>query len=1210
MGLLLSRMADSSPLHWASVLSLPRLSQSLIAEGCDVDQVSRFFGRPLSAAIAGKDFITDLCTYTAKPWELEVGRRCQYQTIKVLVEAGADCNIKTVCRPDRGDVDIVTTSALLEALTDKPNWDIVQLLLDSGSLCDRESLDIMSAKEGGGFDMFRKLTEHNVEESHINHFRKLAIDADLGWDRIFDDSTIKAPQRVLSGIEISPLWFNAARFGRLQVMEKLAPIVARASDETGINQVDKTESTALHIACRHNHPEIVKVLIRQGFEIDKISASGLTALMVAVEAMSIDCAKILLQHGANVRVVTEDGITVLHKAATHSTSTMLETIVNFAIPNGPNLYTRTKSGHTLLSLAAAMGSLPVIEYILKHFEDASPWDRTQGQSTCLHQAAWSGSEPAVTFFLNKGLLPNDCNIYGLTPLFSAIDGFKNPFEMVKLLHAKGADLNAAPDETGDIPLFHQIRCLGRGGNADMMRCFDYLLDHTADINYHDMAGNNALHLLATSLPDHLPNVYLEFVYLALAKRGCSLTECNAEGYSPFQKFIQNWSEVQVDSCGYFQVFYRRADEDEETDPGYPEFEGIRVQVGITMFILKHTKLDAETLGPPDNVQCSGASLLSLAIRTANKSFLRQVFEYDNDVDRRDLPPGFGNYPLNTPVEWMCTRFFPDKALIRTILSSSKNLEKYRPDGLAPAHIAASAGNVEVLEELISMGIKIDCLSSDGRTPLMCACFHRRLEVIRLLYERGARVAVTEGYDSLSAACLAGHGDVLATLHAMPELNINWLKTFKTSLNLGPEVTVVENMDYFHFAAYHGRPSVLSWLFAAGLVHDVNSIVGDDEFTALYLATGDRSSHLDTLPLLLSKGADVHLRCTEWRWTALHVAAEDGNINAIEILLGHGADASAIDTRNFTPQLVALDVGHLQAARRLAEHTTFQQNEIRNSQPSDDKVSLERKDLDKPLHSCAKFGKVDMIRKLLDDGADINARAKKCTTPVMKAAKAGHLEVLDLLKERGADFGAKDIKGWSALQHACSRRQSLVIPGLLEVGLSFTDSDMASNTPLHFCSDDEGLLDLVKARASLTQLQTSQLASLIGCHVYDGNSNMLKWLFEHLDDTQKRDALRNDGEPYYALSIAASRGFVEILNILLDAGAEIDRWSEKCSFPLACAATMARFDSVQLLARKGAKLKHVLPDGSEQCAIEAAKNYPKIQVWLRDYYHVSADQTVQ
>jgi len=1210
MGLLLSRMADSSPLHWASCLSLPTMASLLIAKGCNVNQASTFFGRPLLAAVAGTNTIVGPYTYTAKPWVLELGRRCQYQTVKVLLEAGADCNIEIRYEPDRETLNIVKSSALSEALIDRPNWDIVRLLLDSGSLCDRDSLDILSRKDGGGFEIFQKLTEHNIEESQINHFRKLAIDANLGWDCIFDDTTLKAPQRVLSGIEITPLFFNAAGFGRLQVMEKLAPIIAQANDGMGINQVDEANSTALHVACHNNHPEIVKLLIRLGIEIDKIDACGQTALMIASEEMSIDCAKILLQHGADVRVSTKDGLTALHNAATHSTTIMLETILDSAIPEGPSLYTRTKEGHTILHCAASTGSLPTIKYILEQFEDATPQDRAQSEITCLHQAAWSGSLPAVRFFLDKGLSPNDWNSHGKTPVFDAIEAVKESSELVKLLHARGADLNAAHHETGDTPLFHQIRCLGPGGNGNMMNCFNYLLDRTTDINYCDKAGNNALHVLAAILPDIYPNVYLEFVYLALIKRECSMTQCNAEGHSPFQRFIMNWSELELDASGFFKSCYQqeRSDDGEEAAQGYPEFEGVRVQVGMTMFILAHTRRDAETLGPPDNVHCSGASLLSLAVRTTNQRLVEQVLEYDNDVDRRDMLPGFGNHPLNTPVEWMCSGFIPNKTLMRTILSSSKNLETQRPDGLAPAHIAASAGDVEVLEELLTMGIKADCLSSNGKTPLMYACSQRRFEVIRLLYERGARCAVTERYNALKAACGAGNDDVLATLFAMPELNINWQKTFDVSLNIGPKAIVFENMDYFHYAVFNGRASVLSWLFGAGLVHDVNSIVGVGGFTALYLTSGDLASHLDTLPLLLSKGADVHLKCTERRWTALHAAAEAGNINAIEILLAHGADASAMDTRNFTPQLVALDANQTQAAQRLLEHTTAKQDGIKSSQPNDNKISPHETSLDMPLHSCAKTGQVDMIRKLLDDGADINARARNCTTPVMKAARGGHLEALDLLKERGADFGAKDLYGWSALHHACLKRRSLVIPGLLELGLSFTDSDLDESTPLHFCSDDEGLQDVVKARASPAELPISQLASLIERAIYSESSNMLTWLLAQLDDTQKRDALRNDGVRYYALYTAASQGGVEQLNILLNAGAEIDRWSEKWSFPLACAATMGRADAVQLLAKKGAKLKHVLPDGTEQCAIEAAKNYPKIQLWLRDFYQVRADQT--
>lgn len=1210
MQLLLSRMADSSPLDWAAVLSLPSMSRLLLAKGCNVNQPSTFFGRPLLAAVAGTKTIAGPYTYTPKPWELALGRRCQYQTVKVLLEAGADCNIKIQHQPDREALNIAESSALSKALTDEPDWDIVRLLLDSGTLCDRDCLDVLSRKEGGGFGIFQKLTEHNVEESQINHFRKLALDADLGWDRVFDDTTMKAPQRVLSGIEILPLFFNAAAYGRLQVMEKLAPMVAKASDGMGINQVDSATSTALHVACLHNHPEIVKVLVRQGIDIDKSDKSGWTALMMASEEMSVDCAKILLHHGANVRLVTKDGITALHLAATHRTSMMLEIILESAIPEGPSLYTRTKEGHTLLHAAASTGSLPTIEYILEHFEVASLRDRLQDESTCLHEAALSGSLPAVRFFLDRGLSPNEWNNHGKTPVFSTIETFKESFESLKLLHARGADLNAVCDKTGDIPLFHQIRCLGPGGNANMMNCFNYILDHTKDINYHDKAGNNALHVLAASLPKLLPNVYLEYAYLALIKRGCSMTKSNAEGHSPFQRFISNWAKIGFDAFGLFQVVYELSDDGGGSAEGAPDSEGIRVQVGMIVFILEHTKLDAETLGPPNNVHCSGASLLSLAVRTRSQHLVEQVLQYDSDVDRRDVLPGFGNLPLNTPVEWMCTTLVMDKALMRTILSLSKTLEHLRPDGLAPAHIAASTGNAEVLEELLNMGIKVDCLSTDGRTPLMCACIHRRFEVIRLLYERGARCVVTEGCDSIKAVCMVGSDDVLSTLFSMPDLNIDWRKTFNVLLDIGPNLTYVENMDYFHYAAYCARASVLSWLFGAGLVHDVNSVVGKGEFTALYLAMLDLDSYLDILPLLLSKGADVHLRCTERRWTALHYAAEIGNINAIDFLLAHGADASAMDTRTFTPQLVALDSNKLKVAKRLLKHMTAQQNENRGLQPNDNQYPPEERSLDMPLHSCAKSGQVDMIRKLLDDGADINARARDCTTPVMMAARGGHLEVLDLLKERGADFGAKDLVGRSALFHACDNRQSLVIPGLLELGLSFTDSNLEDDTPLHACStDNEGVQDLVKARASPARLHPSQLASLIDRTVYSDSPNMLKWLLAQLDSTQKSDALRNDGVQGYHLHLAASQGGgLGMPNILLDAGAEIDRWSEKWSFPLACAATMGRFDAVRFLAKKGAKLKHVLPDGTEQCAIEAAKNYPKIQLWLGDFYQVSANQT--
>lgn len=58
------------------------------------------------------------------------------------------------------------------------------------------------------------------------------------------------------------------------------------------------------------------------------------------------------------------------------------------------------------------------------------------------------------------------------------------------------------------------------------------------------------------------------------------------------------------------------------------------EIGMTMFILKHTKADTKTLARRDGVRFQGDSLLSLALRTADEGIIKQVLEYDSDIDRR------------------------------------------------------------------------------------------------------------------------------------------------------------------------------------------------------------------------------------------------------------------------------------------------------------------------------------------------------------------------------------------------------------------------------------------------------------------------------------------------------------------------------------------------------------------------------------------------
>ena len=1164
-------------------------------------------GTPLVAAVAGLDFFVDPSRRLETSFVHDEDRKNRYQTVKYLLDAGADPNNYHHYRLNGVEYQSSLINFCVKT-RGEPDWDIVQLLLDSGVLCDRYSIDCLYNGGSKGFEKFQKLKDHNVEGDQIDYFRRLTVDADLGWDCLSGDMTTSKLE--LSGLSVFPLFFNAARFGRLQVMEKLISMIADL-DGKDINEVDKEGETALHIACGHSHSEIVNALIKEGVNINSVNTFGYTALMTAVEKNSVDCVSILLQHSADVRATGRDGTTALHLAACHETPQMLEMILQSSAAKGSSLYTRDNAGWSLLHDAAFHGWLPTIENILKHLGEASPFDRLQDDSTCLHLAAQSGRIAGVKFFLDCGLSANDFNKGGETPVYSAIKSF-NSFEIVQILHARGADLDFPSEKTGEIPLFEVIRRLGSSSNADTMSCFAYLLEHTADVNHCDKSGKNCLYWLAESFQGPFSYAHIQLACLALLRRGCSMTRCNAEGFSPFQAFVQRWSQSQSDKNKEAWVY--RSEYDQNNDLGTAlEFGKFVPPIGMTLFVLKHLKADPGTLDTLDSVHLGveGISLLSLALRTGDETAIRQVLEYDSDVDRISSTQNIRS--LRTPLEWLCggmwrnEKYKLNRGLVWNILSLSQALERKGSSGSAPIHIAAEVGNVVVLEELLNMGINADSLSSDSRSPLMYACEASQLEAMRLLYERGARVVFSEEYDSIRKACESGRKDVLSTLFDMPEFKLHWGSTFKSSYPYYPLSTVVEDMTYFHHAAYHRQADVLDWLLEVGLVKDVNSTVGDEKFTALYLAACHKTSYDKTLSLLLSKGADVSLRCTSSQKTALHVAAMHGNIQAIEVLLAHGADLNATDSNLSTPYVLALERNKPRAASRLLERMTAKKNEDRWLQVKGNIGPVDDRSLGKALRRFAKLGQADIVEILLGNGADVNCRSRKGTTAVMKASEGGHLEVLDLLKDRGADFAAKDNLGEGALHHACRGIQILVVPGLLELGLTFTDSSFTGWTPLHeytyrlrWLPFNEDFHKVVTAHVVPTQLSSTQLPELL-CQG-GWRLPMLEWVLSIMDTAQKKDAINNLTYVYpsFALHQASFEGSVEKLEILLDAGGEIDLRSERINPPLACAASMGRMEAVQFLAKKGAKFEYSKPDGTKENAIDAAKNYRKVQQWMRDF----------
>jgi ankyrin repeat protein len=96
---------------------------------------------------------------------------------------------------------------------------------------------------------------------------------------------------------------------------------------------------------------------------------------------------------------------------------------------------------------------------------------------------------------------------------------------------------------------------------------------------------------------------------------------------------------------------------------------------------------------------------------------------------------------------------------------------------------------------------------------------------------------------------------------------------------------------------------------------------------------------------------------------------------------------------------------------------------------------------------------EMVKLLLDHGADVNAKMELGITPLYDAAHSGHwARVLTLLVSKGADIGAQTFDGSTALHGAAGTGWYEGVRILLESGADPLVKDKSGRTPLN-CAEE-------------------------------------------------------------------------------------------------------------------------------------------------------------
>ncbi|CAH2301440.1 ankyrin repeat domain-containing 17 isoform X4 [Pelobates cultripes] len=512
-------------------------------------------------------------------------------------------------------------------------------------------------------------------------------------------------------------------------------------------------------------------------------------------------------------------------------------------------------------------------------------------------------------------------------------------------------------------------------------------------------------------------------------------------------------------------------------------------------------------------------------------------------------------------------------MVRFLLEAGADQE-HKTDEMHTALMEACMdGHVEVARLLLDSGAQVNMPADSFESPLTLAACGGHVELAALLIERGANLEEVndEGYTPLMEAAREGHEEMVALLLGQgANINAQTEETQETALTL---------------ACCGGFLEVADFLIKAGADIELGC--------STPLMEAAQEGHLELVKYLLAAGANVHAT-TATGDTALTYACENGHTDVADVLLQAGADLEHESEGGRTPLMKAARAGHVCTVQFLISKGA---NVNRTTLNNDHTV----------LSLACAGGHLAVVELLLAHGADPTHRLKDGSTMLIEAAKGGHTSVVCYLLDYPNNLLSApppDVTQFTPPSHDLNRAprvpmQALPMvvppqepdkpPASVATSLPIRNKAVSgrtsaiSNTPTHSIATSisqpqtptpspiispSAMLPIYPSIDIDAQTESNHDTALtLACA--GGHEELVQTLLERGANIEHRDK-----KGFTPLILAATAGHVGVVEILLDNGADIEAQSERTKdTPLSLACSGGRQEVVELLLARGANKEH-------------------------------------